>query len=143
MEEIRMYGTSWCPSVAEVRALLDERGIPYQYFDIDEDKKARKAVYRLQQGGRRVPTLTLPDGTLVVEPDVTKVERMIAGWGGSGAGEAGGLPGERGPAGLSGGQVGGRPDHDRPGEQAARPPEGRPAGRAPHRSGERPAGEDR
>lgn len=63
-----MYGTSWCPTVAEIRALLDERGIPYHYFDIDEDKTARKTVYRLQCGGRRVPTLTLPDGTLIIEP---------------------------------------------------------------------------
>ncbi|NUS57996.1 MAG: glutaredoxin family protein [Streptomycetaceae bacterium] len=129
-----MYGTSWCPTVAEVRALLDERGIPYQYFDIDEDKKARKAVYRLQQGGRRVPTLTLPDGTLVVEPDVAEVERMIAGWGGGEAGEAGERPGDRGPEGLSGGQVGGRPDDGGPGEQ----PDG-----APPASGERPTGEHR
>lgn len=133
-----MYGTSWCPTVAEVRALLDERGIPYQYFDIDEDKKARKAIYRLQQGGRRVPTLTLPDGTLVVEPDVAEVERMIAGWGGAGAGEAGERPGERGPEGLRGGQVGVRP-HDRPGEQAARRPKGQPYRGAPHPSGERPS----
>lgn len=77
MEEIMMYGTSWCPTVAEVRAILDERGIPYRYFDIDEDKKARKAVYRLQRGGRRVPTLTLPDGTIVVEPAVEDVTALL------------------------------------------------------------------
>ncbi|GAA4986111.1 hypothetical protein GCM10023205_65770 [Yinghuangia aomiensis] len=140
--EICMYGTSWCPTVAEVRALLDERGIPYQYFDIDEDKKARKAVYRLQQGGRRVPTLTLPDGTLVVEPDAAEVERMIAGWGGAGAGKAGELPGDRVPEGRRGGLAGGRPDDDRPGEQAERPEE-QPDGRAPRPCGERPTGEDR
>lgn len=135
--EICMYGTSWCPTVAEVRALLDERGIPYRYFDIDEDKKARKDVYRLQQGGRRVPTLTLPDGTLVVEPDAAEVERMIAGWGGERAGEAEEAPDDRGPEELSGGQAGGRPDDGRPGEQTERPGE-RPGGRAPRPSGERP-----
>lgn len=137
-----MYGTSWCPTVAEVRALLDERGIPYQYFDIDEDKKARKAVYRLQQGGRRVPTLTLPDGTLVVEPDAAEVERMIAGWGQEGAGNEAEGPDDRGPEELPVGRDGDRP-HGRPGEQAVWRPGEQPDRRTRDRSGDRTTGEDR
>ncbi|CAL9571552.1 MULTISPECIES: glutaredoxin family protein [Streptomyces] len=68
MQQIEVYGTAWCPQVKEVLARLDGAGAAYRYHDIDADKKAAKAVYRLQRGTRRVPTLVMPDGTVLVEP---------------------------------------------------------------------------
>ncbi|HZG02582.1 MAG TPA: glutaredoxin family protein [Streptomyces sp.] len=68
MQEIEVYGTAWCPQVKDVLAHLDGTGLAYRYHDIDTDKKAAKTVYRLQRGTRRVPTLVLPDGTVLVEP---------------------------------------------------------------------------
>ncbi|SFL92006.1 MULTISPECIES: glutaredoxin family protein [Streptomyces] len=68
MQQIEVYGTDWCPQVKEVLARLAGAGAAYRYHDIDTDKKAAKAVYRLQRGTRRVPTLVLPDGTVLVEP---------------------------------------------------------------------------
>lgn len=63
-----VYGTGWCPDVARSRALLDRRGITYDYVDVDADRAAAKRVYRLQRGTRRVPTIVLADGTVLVEP---------------------------------------------------------------------------
>lgn len=68
VQEIEAYGTAWCPQVKDVLARLDHAGIAYRYHDIDADKKAAKTVYRLQRGTRRVPTLVLADGTVLVEP---------------------------------------------------------------------------
>jgi mycoredoxin len=78
MEEPAVFGTAWCPAVAHLRTLLDAHGVTYRYHDIDTDKKAAKTVYRLQHGSRRVPTLVLPDGTMLVEPTDDQLTALLA-----------------------------------------------------------------
>jgi glutaredoxin len=65
---LTLYGAGWCPDVKRSRALLDSKGVDYNYVDVEEDQKAEKAVRALQDGSRRIPTLVWPDGTHLVEP---------------------------------------------------------------------------
>ncbi|OZM70401.1 NrdH-redoxin [Amycolatopsis antarctica] len=63
-----VYGASWCPDVRRSRALLDGRGIAYEYVDVEASEQADAAVRVLQDGARRIPTIVWPDGGHLVEP---------------------------------------------------------------------------
>jgi len=68
VSELVVYGASWCPDVKRSRALLDREGVPYRYVDVEADAEAEALVRRLQDGERRIPTITFGDGTHLVEP---------------------------------------------------------------------------
>jgi thioredoxin reductase (NADPH) len=51
--------------------------IPYQWLDIDSDTKARSLVEEYNQGTLRIPTLFLPDGTVIVEPTLRDLADKI------------------------------------------------------------------
>ncbi|WIX79403.1 glutaredoxin domain-containing protein [Amycolatopsis carbonis] len=63
-----VYGASWCPDVKRSRALLDSRGVAYDYVDVEADPTAEALVRSLQDGARRIPTIVFGDGTHLVEP---------------------------------------------------------------------------
>lgn len=75
--EIIVYGTSWCPDVRRSRALLDEAGVTYGYVDLEADKAATRRVRKLQKGARRIPTIVMPDGTVLIEPDDDALRRHL------------------------------------------------------------------
>jgi glutaredoxin len=71
VDQLTVYGTGWCPDVRRSRALLDNAGVAYTYFDVETGEhaaQAESAVRLLQNGNRRIPTLVWPDGTHLVEP---------------------------------------------------------------------------
>ena len=63
-----VYGASWCPDVKRSRALLDSRGVAYDYVDVEADPAAEELVRSLQEGARRIPTIVFADGTHLVDP---------------------------------------------------------------------------
>jgi mycoredoxin len=80
MEEntrIVLYGTVWCSSTWFVRRLLDERRISYRWVDIDQDPQAAAYVEEINRGYRSVPTIVFPDGSILVEPVQSELERKL------------------------------------------------------------------
>ena len=68
MSDLIVYGASWCPDVKRSRALLDAKGVEYDYLDVEADSGAEESVRALQIGERRIPTIVWPVGTHLVEP---------------------------------------------------------------------------
>ncbi|MBK8902788.1 MAG: NrdH-redoxin [Anaerolineaceae bacterium] len=66
--QIIIYTTDWCPDCYRAKYLLDEYGIPYTAIDIDNDPAALAFVKQVNNGRRVVPTIVLPDQTILVEP---------------------------------------------------------------------------
>ncbi len=66
--QIIVYGTTWCPDCTRAKRYFDQRGIPYQWIDVDRDAAAREYIIKLNGGMRRVPTILFPDGSILVEP---------------------------------------------------------------------------
>ncbi len=62
-----MYGAKWCPDAKRARKFLDDRGIKYEWHDIDEEEGAREFVIKVN-GRFVIPTLLLPDGSKMTEP---------------------------------------------------------------------------
>ena len=65
---ILLYGAAWCPDVRRSREFLDEKGIDYAWFDIDEDPDARAYVKEANNGKVIIPTIVFPDSSTLVEP---------------------------------------------------------------------------
>lgn len=74
-KQICVYGTSWCGDTARAKQVLKGLGIPFDWFDVDEDAKARKFVVEINKGNCSVPTIVFPDGSILVEPSNTELER--------------------------------------------------------------------
>jgi len=75
--QIVLYGTAWCSGTWFVRNLLDERRILYRWVDIDQDPRAAAYVEEINRGYRSVPTIVFPDGSILVEPSQSELERKL------------------------------------------------------------------
>jgi mycoredoxin len=74
---IVIYGTAWCGASNRARRLLDQNQIPYTFVDIDKDDDGRRFVQEVNHGYRSVPTIVFPDGSILVEPPLWKLERKL------------------------------------------------------------------
>ncbi|MGC9349971.1 MAG: glutaredoxin family protein [Anaerolineae bacterium] len=66
--KIIVYGAVWCPDVRRARAYLDRQRVDYIYRDIDRDDGAMDELLELRGKAWVVPTLVLPDGTILDNP---------------------------------------------------------------------------
>jgi mycoredoxin len=74
---IVMYGTKWCGDCIRSKRVLEKLGVPYKYIDIEENKEAVAYVLKVNKGHRVVPTITFPDGTVLVEPSDQELEAKL------------------------------------------------------------------
>lgn len=66
-DRITMYGAQWCIDCRRSKALLDARGVDYDYVDLEvviEGADRAKAI----SGRTNIPVVVFPDGDFFVEP---------------------------------------------------------------------------
>ena len=68
MTTLRVLGTTWCSDCTRSKRLLEDHGFAYEWSDIEVDEAAAREVEAHNHGVRVVPTIFLPDGTVLVEP---------------------------------------------------------------------------
>ena len=68
--QVVLYSTEWCGYCKQIRRFLDQKGLPYQAFDIEKDAQARKAYEALGGGG--IPFVDV-NGTLIREFSPEKI----------------------------------------------------------------------
>jgi glutaredoxin-like protein len=73
-EQMKMYGTTWCPDCTRSKRWLEKHSIPYTWYDIEKDAAAREYVVKVNHGRRSVPTILFPDGSVLVEPSDAELE---------------------------------------------------------------------
>ena len=74
---IIVYGTTWCYDTIRAKGILDRNKIVYQWVDIDKDVEGRKFVEKTNNGNRSVPTIVFPDGSILVEPSNSELEKKL------------------------------------------------------------------
>jgi len=47
MPRVKMYSTRWCGYCVRAKALLEQRGIPYEEILLDDDPEFRQTVFDL------------------------------------------------------------------------------------------------
>jgi thioredoxin reductase (NADPH) len=75
--EIRLIGQRWSPRVHALKDFFSRSRIPYRWLDIEQDEEARKAAETAIPGARQFPIVILPDGSVLVDPDVRTVAAKL------------------------------------------------------------------
>jgi len=68
MEEITMYGTTWCGDCRRAKQFLKERGVAFSEVNIDEDPEAEDLVLSVNNGRRKVPTIKIGERFFACSP---------------------------------------------------------------------------
>ena len=76
-EQIRMYGTRWCGDCARAKQVFKKHNIPFEWIDIEQDDQAVEHVRKVNHGNQSVPTIVFPDGSILVEPGNTELEKKL------------------------------------------------------------------
>ncbi|MGY2374194.1 glutaredoxin family protein [Pseudomonas sp. SDO524_S393] len=72
---VTLYATEWCGYCKQIRRFLDQKGIPYQAFDIEKDAQARKAYEALGGGG--IPFVDV-NGVLIRDYNPKAIEHALS-----------------------------------------------------------------
>ena len=72
--QIVMYAVEWCPDCRRAKFFFKRKKIEVLEVDVNADKKAEEFVKGLNNGYRSVPTIILPDGSMMVEPSSEELE---------------------------------------------------------------------
>lgn len=75
--KIKFYGATWCPDCRRSKQLLDEKGVEYDYINIDEVEGAAEEVKKINNGMQSIPTIVFPNGTILVEPSNTELQKNL------------------------------------------------------------------
>lgn len=70
---IRIAGTLWSPSSHIIKDFLSRCQIPYKWLDIENDEEAKALVESVSKENVKLPVVFFPDGTLMIEPDITSI----------------------------------------------------------------------
>jgi mycoredoxin len=78
-ENIRVYGTGWCPDTARSLRRLKRLGIAYDWFDVEQDDDACAFLLKVNNGNKVVPTIFFTDGSVLIEPSDEELEKKCCG----------------------------------------------------------------
>jgi glutaredoxin-like protein len=78
VEQIRVYGTKWCPDCIRAKQVLGRHNIQFTWYDIEEDEQALAYVEGVNGGYQSVPSIVFPDGSILVEPSNAELEKKLA-----------------------------------------------------------------
>lgn len=60
MAKVEIYGADWCGFSARARALLDKKGVAYEWIDVDRTPGSRD-VMQERGGGHTLPQIFIED----------------------------------------------------------------------------------
>ena len=76
-DQIKIYGTSWCPDCARAKQVFNKLKVSFEWIDIDQDKNSAAYVEKINRGFKSVPTIVFPDNSILVEPSNAELEKKI------------------------------------------------------------------
>lgn len=77
MTSITMYGAEWCSDCRRSKKLLDEKGVAYEYIDLEAVPEAAEAALAIS-GRTNIPVIVFSDGTHQVEPSNADLKAKLA-----------------------------------------------------------------
>jgi mycoredoxin len=66
---VRVYGREDCVDTQLARRVLGEQGIEYVWHDVTTSPDKREEAKSLNGGSPKVPTIVLPNGFVLIEPN--------------------------------------------------------------------------
>ena len=77
MEEILVYGASWCPDCRRAKKFLADQRLMYQWHDIENEPEGVRVVQELNDGKNIIPTIVFPDGSHLSEPSNEELAQKL------------------------------------------------------------------
>jgi mycoredoxin len=74
-----MYSTPWCGYCLRLKAQMHREGIDFTEVDIDSDAEAARFVAEHNHGNRTVPTVLMPDGSVLTNPPIGAIRARLHG----------------------------------------------------------------
>jgi glutaredoxin len=68
MEDVTIFGTSWCVDCRRAKKFLLERGVIFSEVNIDEEPDAEELVLQVNEGRRKVPTIKVGERYFACSP---------------------------------------------------------------------------
>lgn len=78
VSELTMYTTVWCGYCMRLKAQLGRADISFREVDIEHDAAAAEFVAGVNGGNQTVPTVLLPDGSVLVNPTIDQLIEATA-----------------------------------------------------------------
>ncbi|MGH3784141.1 MAG: mycoredoxin [Pseudonocardiaceae bacterium] len=78
MSELTMYSTVWCGYCRRLKTQLARAGINFREVDIEHDAAAAAFVAGANGGNQTVPTMLLPDGSVLTNPTIDQITEATA-----------------------------------------------------------------
>jgi mycoredoxin len=73
VSKMRVYTTAWCGHCRRLKAQLDRAGVDFHEVDIERDATAASFVAGVNGGNQTVPTVQLPDGSVLTNPTLDQI----------------------------------------------------------------------
>jgi mycoredoxin len=73
---LTIYGADWCVDCRNIKRFLDDRSVAYRYVDLMSDPAAQ--VLLDAAGYRGIPIVSIPDGTVLVDPSRDLLTESLA-----------------------------------------------------------------
>lgn len=67
---VTIYSTTWCGYCQRLKAQLSRSGVEFTEVDIEKNPTAAQFVASVNGGNMTVPTVTVPDGSVLTNPPV-------------------------------------------------------------------------
>jgi mycoredoxin len=77
-KKVIVYGAMWCPDTLRAMQFFSQHNIEIDFRDIDNSPENTAFVEETNNGMRIVPTIILPDESIVVEPSNSELERVLS-----------------------------------------------------------------
>ena len=74
---LTVYGSANCHYTIRSRALLDDLGVEYNFYDVDKDAALARTAWALQNGGQKVPVIDFGEGKVLVEPSNEELTQAL------------------------------------------------------------------
>lgn len=76
-QQVRIVGHRWSPRVHELKQLLGRSRVRHLWLDVDADPEAQRLAAQAAPGSTTFPLVLLPDGRVLVDPDVEHLARAL------------------------------------------------------------------
>jgi thioredoxin reductase (NADPH) len=76
-EGVRIVGIRWSPRSHQIKKFLASNLVPYHWLEIEESEEARRLIDAAGADARRLPVIFFPDGTHLVQPEITAVAEKV------------------------------------------------------------------
>jgi hypothetical protein len=76
-KKVIIYGAMWCPDTLRAMQFFSNHQIEIDFKNIDSSPENTKFVEETNNGMRIIPTIILPDESIVVEPSNSELDRIL------------------------------------------------------------------